>query len=94
QIQAWLETEGVDGIEYPLRVYLTLIDVFMAGNQMEAARHLLNEATSYVQAQTTHMGEETQINYLQNHPLHRQLYQRIRTFARANTPPASAPDNQ
>ncbi|HEX6384443.1 MAG TPA: adenylate/guanylate cyclase domain-containing protein [Anaerolineae bacterium] len=75
---AWIEEHGVDGIEYPLRVYLTSADVLQETGQIERSQEILAEAHALLAEQAARIRDEaTRQAFWQNVPLHRQLCQRL-----------------
>ena len=75
---AWIEQHGVDGIEYPLRVYLISADVLQVTGQIERSRTVLAEAHALLKEQAARIRDEViQQAFWQNVPLHRQLRQRL-----------------
>ncbi|HBY94995.1 MAG TPA: hypothetical protein DEP84_13725, partial [Chloroflexi bacterium] len=74
----WMATQGVQGIEYPLRIYLTGADVLTAANRPERAAELLSAAHSLLLEQAAHISDEpTQRAFLEKVPLHRQVRARF-----------------
>ena len=75
---AWIEANGVDGIEYPLRVYLACADVLQANGQTARSRDILAAAHSLLAEQAARIRDQAiQQAFWQNVPLHRQLSQRL-----------------
>ncbi|MBN1136401.1 MAG: tetratricopeptide repeat protein [Anaerolineae bacterium] len=69
---------GVEGIEYPVRVYLTAADLFQATGQPDRTREMLAAADRLVQERAEHIGDEAiRRGFLEGVPLHRQLYERL-----------------
>jgi len=74
----WIGIHGVQGIEYPLRVYLTSADVLAAAGQEERAAEILATAYDLLQEQAARISDEdTRRAFLENVPLHQQLRSRI-----------------
>jgi tetratricopeptide (TPR) repeat protein len=70
----WITEQGIDGIDYPLRVYLTAAEVLAAAGQPERACEILATSDSLVQERADHISDEiTRDAFLENVPLHRQL---------------------
>ena len=75
---AWIEANGVDGIEYPLRVYLACADVLQANGQTERGRHILATAHDLLEEQAARIRDQAvQQAFRQNVPLHRRLRRRL-----------------
>lgn len=75
---AWMEQNGVDGVEYPIRVYLTGVDVWLAVGETAVAHDLLLTAYDLLQARAVRIADkETREAYLYQVPLHRELQARI-----------------
>lgn len=78
QVLDWIAANGVHGIEYPLRVYLTSADVLSAADDMQRAIEILITAKALLQEQATRISDETTRQaFLQQVPLHQQLYKRL-----------------
>ncbi len=76
-IQSWIAGHGVDGVEYPLRVYLTLADVLAAAGRPEAAAEALAAARALLQGQACRISTvEDRRTFLAHVPLHRQVQER------------------
>lgn len=74
QVLDWLESNGVDGLEYPIRVYITCINFFHALGQSEKAHLLLNDAMSYLEEKASKISDPVvKQAFLENVPLHQQL---------------------
>jgi predicted ATPase/class 3 adenylate cyclase len=75
---AWIAEQGVDGIEYPLRVYLIAADTLTAVGQAERASEILTIAQTLIQERAALISSETARQaFLENVPLHRRLRDRI-----------------
>jgi predicted ATPase/class 3 adenylate cyclase len=74
----WIAEHGIEGIEYPLRVYLTNSDVLIAAGQKERARDVLSTAQTLIQERADRISDETVRQcFLDNAHLHRQIRDRI-----------------
>jgi tetratricopeptide (TPR) repeat protein len=74
---AWIAAHGVNGIEYPLRVYLTAADVLGAAGRPEQADEVLAAARSLLQEQAARISDErTRRGFIERVPLHRQVQER------------------
>jgi len=79
QALAGIAQHGVEGIEYPVRVYLTAADVLQAAGQAERAGEMLAAAGRLVRERAEQIGDEAiRTSFLEQVPLHRQLYERMR----------------
>ncbi|MBN1485939.1 MAG: tetratricopeptide repeat protein [Chloroflexia bacterium] len=80
----WIEQNGVSGIDYPLRVYLTGADIWTALGQAERARAALRAGHELLQERAGRISDPaSRQNFLQNISLHRQIQER---FAQKNAP--------
>jgi class 3 adenylate cyclase/tetratricopeptide (TPR) repeat protein len=78
----WIENNGIAGIEYPLRVYLTGADVFVAMGQPEQAADMIQTAHALLLEQAAKISDEaTRQAFLENGPLHRELQEQLAAFA-------------
>lgn len=69
---------GVEGIEYPVRVYLTAAGVLEAAGQAARAGEMLAAANRLVQERAERIGDEAiRRSFLEQVPLHRQLKERL-----------------
>lgn len=74
---AWVEANGVDGIEYPLRVYMSCADVLQAVGQSRRSQETVATAYALLQEQSARIRDEAARRaFLENIPLHRQLCER------------------
>lgn len=74
---AWISANGIEGIEYPLRVYLTAADVLTAAGQSARAAGALASAQALLQERAARISDETTRRaFLQDVPLHRLLRER------------------
>jgi tetratricopeptide (TPR) repeat protein len=70
----WLEENGSQGIEYPLRVYLTAYEVLRANSQEKAAQKALRQGHQMMMEQMAQIGDEAaQQVFLSEVPVHKQL---------------------
>jgi hypothetical protein len=70
----WLEENGSQGIEYPLRVYLTAYEVLRANSQEKAAQQALRQGHQMMMEQMAQIGDEAaQQVFLSEVPVHKQL---------------------
>ncbi|MCA9973635.1 MAG: tetratricopeptide repeat protein [Anaerolineales bacterium] len=77
-IQAWIAQHTIHGVEYPLRVYMTLAEILDAHGEAETAAAYLQQAAQHLQEQASHISDAaTQQAFLQNVPLHQELQQRL-----------------
>ena len=58
QVLAWIETNGIEGIEYPLQVYLTCYKVKQAEGEMTQAQTILADAHRILQERATHIKDD------------------------------------
>jgi predicted ATPase/class 3 adenylate cyclase len=78
ETQVWLAGHGVEGVEHPLRLYLTLAAVLEASDQGAEAERLLQAAADMVQAQAARISDEAlRQAFLDDGPLHQVLYDRL-----------------
>jgi len=76
-VRSWIAAHGVEGIEYPLRVYLALADVLGEAGRPEAASEMLAAARALLQEQAGRISAaEDRRGFLQQVPLHRQVQER------------------
>lgn len=79
---AWITEQGTEGIEYPIRVYLTIADVLTACGQAERATEILTTAQTWLQDRADRISDEaSRHNFLENVPLHVQLRERMSRLA-------------
>lgn len=75
---SWIKDHGVDGIEYPIRVYLTSADVLVAADQASKAEQTLKAAADLLSTQAEKISEASaRESFLKNVPLHQTLQQRL-----------------
>lgn len=78
QITTWINENGVDGIEYPIRVYLTLAAVYTKLNGREETRSILTNANEYLNGKAEKISDPiARSSFLENVPLHRELQNRL-----------------
>ena len=78
EILAWIEAQGVGGIEYPLRVYLACVDALDAAGQAARAAEVLAAAAAFLQERARRISDEsTRQSFLEKIPVHRQLRERL-----------------
>lgn len=86
EVLQWIKQCGVDGIEYPIRVYLTSARVLQATGQLERACAVLTEAQALVEQKAALLkDEETRRTFLENLPLHRKLYRKLDELSGSST---------
>ncbi|MCP5100099.1 MAG: tetratricopeptide repeat protein [Chloroflexi bacterium] len=74
----WINENGVDGIEYPIRVYLTSASVLRAANDSKKSNKILHIAHTLLQEQASHISDKTdRAAFLHNVPLHQQLHAQL-----------------
>jgi predicted ATPase/class 3 adenylate cyclase len=72
--QAWIAQHGVEGIEHPLRLYLTLIETLQTAGLPEEASELVQTAWRMVQEQAERISDEAiRQSFLEDGPLHEAL---------------------
>jgi tetratricopeptide (TPR) repeat protein len=77
----WIEDNGIAGIEYPLRVYLTGTDVLVAVGQSKRAADMIHTAHTLLLEQASKISDETTRQaFLENGPLHRELQEKFEAF--------------
>lgn len=78
--QAWIAQHGVDGIEHPLRLYLTLIETLQTAGLPEEASELGQAAWRMVQEQAERISDEgIRQSFLADGPLHEALRRHLST---------------
>ncbi|MEM7335193.1 MAG: adenylate/guanylate cyclase domain-containing protein [Chloroflexota bacterium] len=78
EIQEWISKHGVEGIEYPIRVYLTVADVLEAVGESSQAAHILDTAKKYMHSKAEKISNPVaQESFLTNVPLHQELDSRF-----------------
>ncbi len=76
--QEWLAHSGTEGMEHPLRLYLTLAEVLAAAELPQESAEMLQAALRMVQEQAARISDEAiRQSFLQEGPLHQQLYRVI-----------------
>jgi class 3 adenylate cyclase/tetratricopeptide (TPR) repeat protein len=76
---AWMAEQGVDGIEYPLRIYLIAADVLASAGHGERVPGILSAAHDLLQARAGRISDEaTRQAFMEQVPLHRELLGRTR----------------
>lgn len=74
----WIEQYGVHGSEYPIRVYLTLTDILTTSAKAQQVAKILEDANKLLQEQAAQISDEqTRREFLQQVPLHQELYTRL-----------------
>ncbi len=75
---AWIASHGVEGIEYPLRVYLTVDDVLTAAGREEGAAEAVRNGHALLQEKASHIHDEpTRHAYLERVPPNREIRRRF-----------------
>jgi len=75
---AWIASHGVEGIEYPLRVYLSANDVLTAAERQDEAEEVVRAAYMLLQEKASHIQDEaTRRAYLEKVPPHREVRRRF-----------------
>lgn len=70
----WIDRNGVAGIEYPIRVYLTCAAVLERSGQHQRRQAILNAAKDLLQNQAARISDEAaRRDFLENVPLHKEL---------------------
>ncbi|MCI0394084.1 MAG: tetratricopeptide repeat protein [Chloroflexi bacterium] len=83
---SWIATHGVEGIEYPLRVYLACADVLSVEGDPERVLDVLTNANALIRRQAQKIEDEsTRRTFLEEVSLHRQLQERLRQYEAAST---------
>ncbi len=78
EILTWIAENGVEGIEYPVRVYLTIANVLEAAGRRERAADVLDEAYRFLQRRAAQISDaEVRRAFLEHVPLHHRLRERI-----------------
>jgi predicted ATPase/class 3 adenylate cyclase len=78
EARTWLDKNGTEGMEHPLRLYLTLASAFEAMDQLAAARQMLKAAAQMVQEQAARISDEAvRQSFLEEGPLHQVLYEQL-----------------
>lgn len=74
----WIENNGVDGIEYPFRVYLICINILEQNQQPERANEILQTAFHLLSEQASRISDiELRNDFLQKVSSHREISQRL-----------------
>jgi predicted ATPase/class 3 adenylate cyclase len=77
QILAWIDKNGLDGIEHPIRVYLACIDTMESLGKHEEGVVLLKLAKDLLKEKANRIGDqETREAFLKNIAAHREITQR------------------
>jgi tetratricopeptide (TPR) repeat protein len=72
----WIEEHGVQGIDYPVRVYLTCASVLTATGQADRASGILAAARALVEERAARISDEdTRRSFREKVPLHARLWQ-------------------
>ncbi|NKQ37530.1 MAG: tetratricopeptide repeat protein, partial [Chloroflexi bacterium] len=70
----WLEEHGVDGVEYPLQVYLICANILTIANKKDKANQVLATAYQFLQKRASHISDtQARQSFLQNVPLHQKI---------------------
>jgi class 3 adenylate cyclase/tetratricopeptide (TPR) repeat protein/ribosomal protein L40E len=78
EILAWLAAHGVDGIEDPLRVYVTAADILNAAGQEGRAAEALAAAQTLMQDRAARISDEADRSaFLERVPVHHELRERL-----------------
>lgn len=78
EILAWIEAQGVGGVEYPLRVYLACADALGAAGQSTRAAEVLAAADTFLRERASRISDEsTRQGFVENVPVHQQLRARL-----------------
>jgi class 3 adenylate cyclase/tetratricopeptide (TPR) repeat protein len=74
EILTWITQHGLEGIEYPLRVYLTCANVLITAGQKKHAFEILTMVQTLIQERATRISDEdVRQGFMNNVPLHRQI---------------------
>lgn len=74
EILNWIGQNGIGGIEYPIRVYLTCAAVLESVSQLDKRAKILNEALDLLQTQAQRISDlDSRHDFIENVPLHKQL---------------------
>lgn len=78
QVLEWIDTHGVDEIEYPIRVFLTVADVWTALEDYQKARDAIACAHEHLVEQAERISDDDmRDSFLKDPPLHRELHKRL-----------------
>lgn len=66
-------SDGLDGVEHPGRLYVTLIDAAIALDQAESARQFARAAIALLNERARHVSEADRESYLSGVPAHRSI---------------------
>ena len=73
----WIQTGDVGGAEHPFRLYLTVIDIFLAAGRHQEARQLVEEAVRRLEEQAGRISDPAvRRSFLEQVPLHRAIRER------------------
>lgn len=76
EILSWITSHGVNGIEYPIRVYLTCISILRDAGEHAQAEQLIDDALAYMEEKASHISDPLiKQAFLENVPLHKELRQ-------------------
>ncbi len=76
-ILEWIGNKGLDGIEYPVKVYLACMNTMDTVGNKDESEKLLHEAQNLLQEQANRIGDPEMRNaYLENVPEHKAISQR------------------
>ena len=82
EVLSWINENGIDGIEYPIRVYLTCIKVLQQNGRNETAVQLLNSALAHMHQKASKISDpQIKEAFLEQVPLHQQLRQMQSEFS-------------
>ncbi len=74
EVLTWIDENGIEGIEYPLRVYLSCVKVLNAANLAEKAKATLDAAKDLLDKKANRISDRKERQaYLENVPVHQQL---------------------
>jgi hypothetical protein len=73
----WIENNGVDGIEYPFRVYLSCINTLLSNNQVKRANDILRTAYNLLTDQSHRISDiDLRNDFLNKVPIHQEIISR------------------
>jgi biotin operon repressor len=96
EILSWISVHGIDGIDYPLLVYLTVYRVLAQAGEAEQAREILDEAHTLLKERAGKLeDEDLRSLFLENVAEHQEImaaYRQLHPYSiRARLPGADAP---
>jgi class 3 adenylate cyclase/tetratricopeptide (TPR) repeat protein len=78
EVLAWIASQGVEGIEYPMRVYLTVARVLTAAGRGDEADDVVREAHALLEEKASRIHDDaTRRAYLERVPPHRAIRRRF-----------------